>query len=312
MKKFIKNIAFFVFPIIVVLGSMESFLRKTPNEYAAKDKYLKENSNRVDVLYLGSSHIYFGLNPEVSKYKAYNASYISQSINLDWLILNKYKENWKNLKFIVLPADYISMYSTLSTTDDSWRIKNYNLYYGFNIGSNPSNYFEIFQGKFKDNIKKINEFYFEKKHPEIVSNNLGFGISYTYSSRKDIAKTSNEAIKRHSVDIDKRDYQNNFKENLTAIDDIVDFAIKKKIKVIFISTPVSKEYFNYSNNPQLKNSLEVFKNLAKEKPETCFHIDYMQNKEFTDDDLYDGDHLNNRGAQKLTHLLDLEITKLSQ
>ncbi|MET3535206.1 hypothetical protein [Chryseobacterium limigenitum] len=312
MKKFIKNIALFVFPVLVILMTMEPFLRKIPNEYSVKDNYLKKNSNTIDVLYLGSSHIYFGLNPEFSKYKAYNASYISQSINLDWLILNKYKENWKNLKFIVLPADYISMYSTLNTAKDEWRIKNYNLYYGFGIGINPVNYLEIFQGKFQDHVKKINEFYFEKKQAEIVSNNVGFGISYKFPSHNDIAKTSIETIKRHSVDIDNRVYHNNFKENLIAIDNIVDFAVKRKIKVIFISTPVSKEYFKGSNNLQLKKSLEVFKNLAKEKPVTCFYVDYMQNKEFTDDDLYDGDHLNDRGAQKLTHLLDSEITKLSQ
>lgn len=312
MKIFIKNIAFFAFPIFIVLVIMEPFLRKIPNEYSTKDNYLKKNSNIIEVLYLGSSHIYFGLNPERSKYKAYNASYISQSINLDWLILNKYKENWKSLKFIILPADYLSMYNTLNTAKDEWRIKNYNLYYGFNIGINPVNYLEIFQGKFQDHVKNINEFYFDKKRPELVSNSLGFGISYKYPSHNDITKTSNEAIKRHTVDINSSEYNNNFKENLAAINNIVDFAIKRNIKVIFISTPVSKEYFNGSNNLQLQKSLAVFEDLAKEKQKTCFYLNYMQSNEFTNDDLYDGDHLNDTGAQKLTFLLDSKITKLNK
>jgi len=310
MKKFIKKLIFFSLPIIMGLLLVEVLSRRIPNEYSAKKEYLDKNSNNIEVLYLGNSHIYFGLNPEVSQYKSYNASYISQSLDLDEMILEEYNEKLKKLKFIIISADYITLYNRLAKAKDKWRIKNYNLYYNLNVGLNPFYYTEIFQGKFKDQIERVDNFYIQKKQPKILSNVLGFGISYKFPTPLNIAETSIKAAERHTFDINKEDYKNDFEINKKALINIVDFAKKKNVKIIFLSTPVSKQYYKKTNNIQLKNTLNIYKKLTKEQSKICFYLNYLQDKRFGNDDLYDGDHLNNIGAEKLTNLVDLEIKRL--
>lgn len=106
MKKFVTLTLVFSLPVIVLLIAFEFSLRHIPNDYAYKRHYLDTKSNEVEVLYLGSSHIYYGINPEYSKFKTFNAAHISQSLNYDLAIFEKYKNNWSNLKCIVIPVDY--------------------------------------------------------------------------------------------------------------------------------------------------------------------------------------------------------------
>ena len=118
MKKLIRNIAIFIFPILLCLLVMEFFLRKIPNDYMYKAEYLEKNSSDVEVLYLGNSHTYFGINPEYSSFKSFNAAYTSQSLDLDYKVFSKYK-NWESLKTIVIPVDYISLYTQLGQRVES-------------------------------------------------------------------------------------------------------------------------------------------------------------------------------------------------
>ncbi|HRB69044.1 MAG TPA: hypothetical protein PLC92_02955, partial [Chitinophagales bacterium] len=79
--------------------SLELLLRDIPNDYSFKKNYLNTNSNNIEVLFLGSSHIYYGINPEYISQKSFNAAHISQSLNFDLAILEKYKDRWTNLKY---------------------------------------------------------------------------------------------------------------------------------------------------------------------------------------------------------------------
>lgn len=293
-------------PVVAVLAAMEYLLERIPNEYAIKSDYLDENSNSVEVLYLGNSHVYFGINPDFALHQSYNASYISQSLNLDHMILDKY--HWKNLKYIVIPADYVSMYYTLETANDKWRIKNYNLYYHFGIGYDPINYTEIFNGKIQDQIKKIEDYYIQKKHHSL-STRLGFGTAYQSPSPFDISESAKVAAKRHTFNIQSEEYLHNFEINKEILNRMVKFAEEKQIKVVFLSSPVTLKYYQNCNQSQLANTMNVYDYLLKKYPQTCCHIDYMQSSYFNISDFYDADHLNSIGAEKLTKLVEKKLPK---
>ncbi|OCB78491.1 hypothetical protein [Flavobacterium crassostreae] len=128
MSKFIKLFALFLIPILVVMTSFELLLRNIPNDYSYKKKYLDAKSDGIEVLFLGSSHIYFGINPEYITKKSFNVAHSSQSLNFDLEIIKKYKNRWKNLKYIIVPIDYFSMYTTLEDAIEKWRVKNYSIY----------------------------------------------------------------------------------------------------------------------------------------------------------------------------------------
>ncbi|HCA07738.1 hypothetical protein [Chryseobacterium sp.] len=306
MKKLLKNLVYFMIPVVALLVTIEYMAERIPNEYSVKNDYLDKNSDRVEVLYLGNSHVYFGINPDYALHQSYNASYISQSLDLDQMILDKY--HWKNLKFIVIPADYVSMYYTLETANDKWRIKNYNLYYHFGIGYNPINYTEIFNGKIQDQIKRIEHYYIQNKY-SILSTELGFGTAYQSPSPFDIDETAEKAAKLHTFDIHSKKHLNNFEINKKALNKIVSFAKEKQIKVIFLSSPVSPKYFQNCEPIQLARTMKVYGDLLKKYPEICSHIDFVQSPYFNNNDFYDGDHLNNIGAEKLTKLVENKLSK---
>lgn len=312
MKRFIAILAVFMLPVVAALGTIEYKLRAIPNEYTAKDEYLKKNSDNIEVLYVGNSHIYFGMDPEFSKYKAYNAAYTSQSADLDWKIVNKYRDAFKALKYIVLPADYISVYQTLDQTAEGWRIKNYNIYYGFTSELKPGSYLEICNGKFQENIHKLNAYYLQHIPLKRTSSASGFGTSYLYPHHEDLIESTAKAIKRHSVKLSSSEAKKSFEQNTQALDNFIRFAEQKHIQLIFVSTPVTEMYFNQSRREQLENSLAVYSDLAKKHPEICHYYNFMQDTRFNTSDFYDGDHLNNLGAKKLTELVDQKIDLLKK
>ena len=98
MKTFLKKTIFFLLPLVIFIISMEPLLRNIPNDYNYKKNYLMNNSNKISKLFLGSSHTYNGINPDFISGNAFNGSHISQSIDLDYEIIKKYKNNWEEIE----------------------------------------------------------------------------------------------------------------------------------------------------------------------------------------------------------------------
>ena len=93
---------------------MECLLRQIPNVYRFKRNYLDTNSDKVEILFLGNSHSYFGLNPEYTEKRSFNAGHVSQTLDYDLEILKKYENKWENLEFIVIPISYFTLFDKMS------------------------------------------------------------------------------------------------------------------------------------------------------------------------------------------------------
>ena len=106
MKKFILKTIFFLLPILVLAVIMEISLRAIPNDYKQKRNYMDSHSDEIEVLVLGSSHSLYGINPKYFSQKTYNMAYVSQSLDLDYKILEKYYNRFKNLKTIIVDISY--------------------------------------------------------------------------------------------------------------------------------------------------------------------------------------------------------------
>ena len=305
MRKFIIRILVFLFPIILMAISMEFLLRNIPNDYLYKSEYLNRNSNKVEMLFLGSSHIYYGINPNYINEKSFNASYVSQSLDYDLAILKKYEKKWDNLQCIIVPVDYFSLYSTLEVGVEKWRLKNYKLYYDINQNHDFYNNFEILNGKFKENLFRIVSYYIKGKNP-MTTNKLGWGTIYNSKQNQDLIKTGISAAKRHTITLKDNKY---FKENITTLNSIIKFAETRKIKVIFITCPAYRSYVDNLNKDQINNTVNTMMHLSG-KNKNIIYCNMLNNKSFTAKDFYDADHLNEIGAKKLTLIInDLIKTK---
>lgn len=301
MRRLIRTVLLFSLPILLIMSSIEYSLRTIPNDYFFKDYYLKNESENIQVLYLGNSHIYFGLDPTVSKFRAFNAAATSQTLDIDLEILQKYK-NWKSLKAVIVPIDYISMYFRLENSMDSWRMKNYVLYYGFS-SKKIVNHFELLNGKFATNSNRIKDYYFNGKS-NVDCNNFGYGLSYDHAKSENINNTAISAANRHTINLNENKFISNFENNKKVVYQFIEFAKQNKAKIYFVSPPVSKKYMNLTDNDQLKNTTTFIENIVETNKGYSSYLNFMDSSDFENSDFFDGDHLNDVGAKKFTYKLD--------
>ncbi|MEP6465265.1 MAG: hypothetical protein ABJB05_03125 [Parafilimonas sp.] len=298
MASFIKHIIVFSFPILLFSILMEFMLRKIPNDYSYKCKYLNENSNKIEVLILGSSHTYYGINPQYLKENSFNAAYVSQSLNYDWDILNKYQKKWNNLKYIIVPVDYFSLYSTLETGIEKWRVKNYSIYYNIQ-GKDLKNDFELSSEKLSDNITRFENYYLNDSN-NITCNKLGAGTRLKFTNIQNLIETGKAAATRHTVE--KKDNLL-FTKNVETIKSIVQFAKKINAKVIFITCPAYYTYYDNLEKNQLYNTLNFITEISSNNSNMNYY-NFLYDTSFTDKDFFDADHLNEIGAKKFTIKID--------
>lgn len=301
MKKFIKKTIFLVSPLIIFVVLMESLLRNIPNDFKYKNTYLINNSNNISKLFLGSSHTYYGINPDYITGNSFNAGYVSQTIDLDNEILKLYKNNWKELEYIIIPIDYATLYLKLSKTVEGWRMKNYNLYYKMGLSNNISENSEMLSVRLGSNLKRIISYYLLNKSP-VTSSKLGYGIHA--GENKDLTKTGKEAALRNT-----RKDLSLLNENLKTLKEIITFASENNTKIIFYTSPAYKTYVSNLDLNQLNLSINTISEIA-EKNSNCHYFNLLEDPRFIASDFRDADHLNSKGAKKLSLRVDELISNI--
>lgn len=277
---------------------MEIIIRGIPNDYSYKHKYLEKYSDSINVIALGNSHVFYGIDPQYFKENTFNAAHVSQSLNYDYSILQKYKDNWHSLKCVIIPIDYFSLYTTLKSGTESWRVKNYSIYYGIYRSKKLEDNFEIFNGKLSTKLSRIYDFIRQK--PSITCDSLGWGTAYQYSGAKDLSTSGMEAALRHKRD---NDYEKYFIENMETLKSIISFAKDKNIRVVFITYPAYKTYREYLDPNQLNTSINAITQLTLNNSNT-YYYNLLDNEAFDKTDFFDADHLNENGTKKISLMVD--------
>jgi hypothetical protein len=297
MKTFLKKSAYFVFATFLMLIVIELLLRQIPNDYSYKKNYLEKNSNTIKVLFLGNSHAYFGINPELITDPSFNAAHFSQSLDYDFKILKQFEHHMDSLKAIVLPIDYFSLYKNLETGVEKWRVKNYVIYYGFEGNASPYNYLELMNGAVQDQINRLIKYYYNKK-TDVNCNTLGWGKTYQSINSKNLVTTGATAAKRHKAKSDKA-----FQYNLQNLNNIVAFAEKHHCKVLLYGSPAYETYIKLLDTAQLNKTISAVTELSNQHKSVRYY-NLINDPSFKNSDFYDADHLNEIGAKKLTQKID--------
>jgi hypothetical protein len=304
MKKFLKSLIIFICPICLVIIVSEALLRKIPNDYSYKSSYLDTNSNDIEVLFLGSSHFFFGVNPDYLSYRSFNAANVSQSLDLDLEILSKYKNEWRNLQYIVVPVDYYSLFSTLTSSVESWREKNYSLYFGIKTHNDVFEANEFFENKPKVNLGRLYKYYL-KGLSGITCSKLGWGENYQSRVQKNLLLTGKKAALRHRAkSLQSLDY------TVSILQEMIAFAKAKKLKLIFITSPAFKSYRQNLDTTQLAMVAKTMRRFVISDP-NIFYYNWLSDESYTKSDFYDADHLNEIGARKLSIKIDSVLKQIN-
>ena len=301
MRRFTTKIVLFGIPILLMFIIMELGLRSIPSDYKLKKEYLDANSNKIETLILGSSQTFCGIDPKYFVSKTYNAGYLVQSLDLDFLIIDKYKDNFKNLKTIVLPISYFSLFSNLSLAPESWRIKKYVIYSDLNIYEKLFQNFELFNQNLKVNILRLKDYYINKNDP-LHSDSLGWGTTYQSENAKDLIETGKTAAFHQRFDLALEVVQTTTKENEILLKQFMEWSENNNIKVILITPPAYKTYRNNLHVGQLNLTIETANAIAS-KYNNCEYYNLIDDSRFTAIDYFDANHLSEIGAEKLSKIL---------
>lgn len=298
MKKFWLHILKIMLPILIFFLVLEIALRNIPNDYQLKKSYFDKNATKINTLILGSSHTFYGVNPEYFSKQTFNAAYVSQTLDLDEELLHHYKDKLTNLETVIIPISYFSLFETLETDVEKWRLKNYILYYGFENKYHFTDNFESLNHDILLNIKKaVKHYAFNTSF--ITSSNLGWGTNFSSKERKKF--DGKFTAKKHTVK-----NHNLFHSNLKSVQKIIQLCQKKKVKILFITTPTHLSYFKNLNKTQVSKTVTSINEIVQKNP-NCEYINLLYSDKFIATDFYDADHLNEIGAKKLSILLDKKI-----
>lgn len=305
MKRFIKHLLLFAFPIFILGVSSEILLRKIPNDYLLKKEFLDKNSGKIEVLFLGSSHAFYGINPASFSSNSFNASHISQTLDYDFEILKKYENQWSKLRCIAIPISYFSLFERLGTGIESWRVKNYTIYYRMTTSDKITDHSEVLSNKFIVNLERIMSYYIRGKS-SISCSNLGWGLNFNSKDKCDLMTTGKIAAKRHTIKDDKY-----FVENVKTLESIIKFAKNKRIKIFFYTPPAYHTYTENLDSKQLNLTINTLIDISSKYDNVIYH-NFLLDSSFSERDFFDADHLDEIGAKKLTCKLDTLINQKKQ
>ena len=302
MKKFIVKTLLLILPVVVSLAPIEYLLRKIPNVYSYKKSYLDEHSGEIRVLILGSSHTYGGIEPAYFPQNAFNAAHAAQSFDFDFEIFNKYLEKFKELKVVILPVSYFSLWHKLSNDKESQRrVKNYVLYYG--IDAKPRRLvdsYELLNGRPIMNLHRFYNYYF-KKQDDIVCTPLGRGINFngtlTITNVKRADKKEARRSARNGAFSAKND--KTFAENVKIMDTFAEICRRNNIHLILITTPLHHTS-NENSNTDRWGIIEKTMDDFTRRHGGVRYLNLRDDPDFTAEDFHDASHLNGSGAGKLS------------
>lgn len=298
--KLVKRLIFFSLPILMGFFVLEYYLRSIPNDYSYKKEYLEENAENIELLVLGSSHYYRAILAEDLKINSFNAAYVSQPLNMDFLIFNSYKDRLKNLKYLMVGISYPSLFSSLETGVENWRMKNYNLYYDFYVTHKVKDYSEVLSNTFDVNKIKAIDYYWLHKNPITLTKRGSGPLNMQY----DLKETGIAAAKRHSLP--SLLY---YKEYIKELGKIIEYCKSNDIRIILVTSPTYYTYFDNLNMEQLSLMNHLLDSLSKNN-QNVYRADHLKDKKFTKEDFYDGDHLRLQGAKKFTEILNQKLDSL--
>lgn len=305
MNKFLLKILLFVLPVLTLLLLLEISIKSLPNNYSYKKRYLDSNSNTIKVLFLGNSHAYYGINPSYIHENSFNASYVSQSINYDYKILQKYRDNWKNLAFVCIPLDYSTLYNRLEYGSENFRKKNYANYFEI-----PSTDFfwkniELVNGKISENCLRLYRAYKKRKKSgmnDISCSKLGWGK--WAKTKIDINIAGKIAALRQQLN------SNNFlNKNVADFKDVISFLKLNNTQLVLYTPPACKAYIQSFDADQFEIIRNIGLDLAKNNSNVTY-FDFMPDSSFSENDFHDGDHLCIEGAQKLSKKIDSVLNEM--
>jgi hypothetical protein len=305
MRSFLIRLAIFFIPLISLVFLYELFLTSITTSFTVKRNLIEKKLDSTELVAIGTSKIFAGINPSNLDYFAINLANNSQSSYYDIKILEKYIDKLPKLKVIVLEINFFSFEYNLDNGPESWR----NAYYSHTFQIDPQSKKLDFYEKFLLHIYKPKDILLHlnsKAEYNSYFENNGWG-------RNEITKslpTKEFAFKRY-LHL-RRNYMNksDLNENIKLFESFLEKLNQKNIKIVFVQMPVSPLLTKLIDNKILLRNKALVDGFKK-KSKNLVYLDYLNDKRFPNSSFIDSDHLNYSSANKFSAILNDTLLKLN-
>lgn len=295
MSLFLRRLALFLLPMVLVAIGTEVYVRGIPNSYGIKQHALEQMGDSVETIILGNSHAYSGIRPELLPGTVLNLANVSQTVDLDRALLLRCVKGCPRLRNVVMVADNSNLFDrSMEETDEWFRITYYTLYMHRLGGHNPffSRYglellhFPSLQGK----VKK----WMQMRRPDCTP--LGWDTDNGLEA-KDLEHWNTslvtDALRRHTC----RDWEL-AAHNAAIVKEIAHLCRQHELRLTLVSTPVSPAYAAGIPDNQQTFIEQVLQDCHNRYGARILDASRMQG--YADDEYFDPDHLTHQGAALFT------------
>jgi len=302
MRKLGLRIFLLVLPIIVLLLCMEWYCR-TQTPFSIKKQYLETHLNSIEILILGSSHNQNAINPAFLSKNSCNLAFGGQPISIDYYLLDKYIDKMPKLNTVIFEITTYKFYDELNSSD--WNGHIYSNFYNIKYKAEPfslKNYsivysdYTFFSSIFFDFIKPFGY--------KIQKNKFGF-ITNDFHDRFEKLNYDSMEIKKTFIMQHKFTGKENLAPNKTFLDNSIKKCVSKGIKVVFVTPPLYSTYYNGIPGDAKKEVNNLVSNFAAAYG--ISYYDFSCDKRFHLHDFKNDNHLNSKGAEKFSEILNYEL-----
>ena len=298
MKRFLRNIIWFVLPLLLIAMAIEFVAEAIPNSYTYKREYMEQYSGQIQTLILGSSNAYDGLNPSVLP-NAFNLANSSQTLEDDYRLLVKYIDSMDSLQTVIVGLGY----HTLGAAMEDNRRTYYTIYMDLYPRWPMSKYsFEVCNPEML--VKKVIKYSVSRDVTRCDS--LGQRMGHTREAAESGAEWWNKDV-LSLVDNDRLVIGNCelvIEENTRYLHAIVELCKAHEVKPVVVMMPGMKEYKRKLPKEQVALMDSVLRSFDSEV--VCIDA---SDWEIPEDGWYNATHLTKEASSEYTKQIQCYLTR---
>lgn len=319
MKKFLCTLAIFLVIPLVTIALLDMRLRTMNNSYRDKVEGLAACSDSVEILILGNSREAYGVDPACFEHYAYNLASVNQSLYFDKRLTLKYLDELTNLKAVLIPLDYHSLYCSSQGNRDVWS------FYGHGIAYKDNRYVKERISPFlfgytpmvsatilgRDLMRRLSH-----RGPQTLDFDVEQGVDITVPVYRGFIAM--EGQRRGAFDDSAykarlgefwwtENVPGEYEEVLADLEDFISILQQRGITPILYSAPLYEEFRPYLN-PLVLEKNRTAADYLTDRYGIRF-LDFASCDAFTKDDFFNCDHLNRQGARKFSRMLNDAINE---
>ena len=286
------------------MGLIEYRLRHVPNEFSSTKAALDAKVGEVEILITGTSHAQNGVAPQFLELPAFNLGYASQSLYYDTELVLKYVDLIPNLKLVIFAISYHALEYRLTNSTERWRAGFFRQVYGIpsedsEEGFEIANYSYIALYTPKEAVRRVSGGFLGAAEEEAKLNQTPASVT-----QGDVSEAFGmRRVRFHESTMRQADLP----YNVAALERGCALLKRRNVSVVFITVPVHYTYYDPINVTSYRRMQDTIKQITEKYGVPYFN--YLRDDRFKAEDFINSDHLNERGAEKFTHILNEDVVK---